>query len=70
MQVHAQTTPVCNRSYTVQAGDFCDGISAAQNVSTYQLATVNPVINPTCTNLFVGQVRYLLRLPIATVTNT
>ncbi|KAF5309247.1 hypothetical protein D9619_012776 [Psilocybe cf. subviscida] len=55
VQVSAQTTPVCNRSYTVQPGDFCDGISAAQNVSTYQLANVNPVINPMCTNLFVGQ---------------
>ncbi|KAF5309129.1 hypothetical protein D9619_012784 [Psilocybe cf. subviscida] len=55
VQVHAQTTPVCHRSYTVQAGDFCDGISAAQNVSTYQLSNVNPTINQACTNLFVGQ---------------
>lgn len=26
--------PACARNYTVQAGDFCDGISASQNVST------------------------------------
>ena len=25
----------CARNYTVQPGDFCDAISAAQNVSTY-----------------------------------
>ncbi|KAF8189635.1 hypothetical protein BJ912DRAFT_965962 [Pholiota molesta] len=47
----------CARNYTVQAGDFCDAISAAQNVSTYQLATVNSaIIDPTCSNLFVGEV--------------
>ncbi|KAF8166817.1 hypothetical protein BJ912DRAFT_1002031, partial [Pholiota molesta] len=41
----------CARNYTVQAGDFCDAISAAQNVSTYQLATVNSaIIDPTCSN--------------------
>lgn len=25
----------CARNYTVQPGDFCDKISASQNVSTY-----------------------------------
>ncbi|KAF8995646.1 hypothetical protein BDQ17DRAFT_1412103 [Cyathus striatus] len=46
----------CDREYTVQLGDFCDGISAAQNVSTYQLATVNAgVINSDCSNLFEGE---------------
>jgi len=46
----------CTRSYTVEAGDICDGISAAQNVSTYQLAVLNPSINAGCTNLMPGQV--------------
>jgi len=45
----------CSRNYTVQAGDYCDSISAAQNVSTYQLATVNSgVFNSDCTNLQPG----------------
>ena len=33
MVVFAQNQQ-CTRSYTVKAGDICDGISAAQNVST------------------------------------
>jgi LysM repeat protein len=42
----------CSRQYTIMDGDTCDGISAAQNVSTYQLATVNAgTINSDCTNL-------------------
>ncbi|KAJ3997124.1 hypothetical protein F5050DRAFT_1754374 [Lentinula boryana] len=45
----------CTRSYTVQDGDICDSISAAQNVSTYQLAAVNSgVIDSTCSNLQPG----------------
>jgi LysM repeat protein len=46
----------CMRTYTVESGDVCDGISAAQNVSTYQLAVLNPSINAGCTNLMPGQV--------------
>jgi len=50
--VAAQT---CTRNYTVQIGDICDGISAAQNVSTYQLAIVNSgIIDSNCTNLQPG----------------
>ncbi|KZT64809.1 carbohydrate-binding module family 50 protein, partial [Daedalea quercina L-15889] len=45
----------CSRNYTVQAGDICDSISAAQNVSTYQLATVNPGIDTHCDNLTPGE---------------
>jgi len=45
----------CTRSYTVKEGDICDGISAANNVSTYQLAVVNPQIDATCNNLQPGQ---------------
>jgi len=45
----------CTRTYTVRDHDICDSISAANNVSTYQLAVVNPVINSDCTNLFQGQ---------------
>ncbi|TFK33715.1 hypothetical protein BDQ12DRAFT_690789 [Crucibulum laeve] len=55
--VHAQVASNCTRTYTVQAGDVCDLISAAQGVSTFQLATVNAgVINSDCTNLFVDEV--------------
>ncbi|KAA1477848.1 hypothetical protein DENSPDRAFT_845056 [Dentipellis sp. KUC8613] len=44
----------CN--YTVQAGEYCDLISAAKNVSTYQLAVVNAdAVNAECTNLQPGQ---------------
>ncbi|KAI0249274.1 hypothetical protein BJV78DRAFT_1129951 [Lactifluus subvellereus] len=46
----------CTRTYAVQEGDFCDKISAAHNVSTYQLAVVNPSINSDCTNLLPGQI--------------
>ncbi|KAG6328517.1 hypothetical protein ID866_10572 [Astraeus odoratus] len=45
----------CTRTYTVQSGDICDSISAANHVSTYQLAVVNyPNIDPGCTNLVPG----------------
>ncbi|KAG9087065.1 hypothetical protein FRC06_002754 [Ceratobasidium sp. 370] len=47
----------CTRTYTVQTGDWCDTISQAHNVSTYQLSTVNAdKIDDACTNLEVGQV--------------
>lgn len=52
--VHVLATS-CTRTYTVQNGDICDSISAANNVSTYQLAVVNPEINHDCTNLLPGQ---------------
>ncbi|KAH8101466.1 hypothetical protein BXZ70DRAFT_94548 [Cristinia sonorae] len=46
----------CAREYVVQPGDFCDKISAAQNVSTFQLAEVNKAtIDPLCDNLFPGE---------------
>jgi LysM repeat protein len=45
----------CTRTYTVRDGDICDSISAANNVSTYQLAVLNPAINSDCTNLLPGQ---------------
>ncbi|KAK0455686.1 uncharacterized protein EV420DRAFT_1272111 [Desarmillaria tabescens] len=46
----------CAREYTVVTGDTCNGISTAQNVSTFQLAHVNTVIDAACDNLQVGQV--------------
>ncbi|KAI0290934.1 hypothetical protein B0F90DRAFT_1651662, partial [Multifurca ochricompacta] len=46
----------CTRTYTAQEGDYCDKISAAHNVSTYQLAVLNPPINSDCTNLIPGQI--------------
>ncbi|KAF5309395.1 hypothetical protein D9619_012310 [Psilocybe cf. subviscida] len=46
----------CSRTYTVQEADYCDKISAAQNVSTYQLAVSNAdAVGKDCTNLQVGQ---------------
>ncbi|KAK7688038.1 hypothetical protein QCA50_008408 [Cerrena zonata] len=49
-------TPSCARTYTVQSGDFCDKISAAQNASTFQLADANKgVIDAACDNLFIGE---------------
>ncbi|KAG0691685.1 hypothetical protein DFH29DRAFT_1084197 [Suillus ampliporus] len=43
-----QTLPAdYDHNITVEAGDTCDGISAAHNVSTYQLAAVNSgIIDP------------------------
>ncbi|KAJ7489568.1 hypothetical protein FB451DRAFT_693571 [Mycena latifolia] len=42
----------CNRHYTVKAGDICDSISAANNVSSYQLQTINAgYIDADCSNL-------------------
>lgn len=53
--VQSASAGPCVRSYTIQAGDICDSISAAQNVSTYQLATINAgVFNSDCTNLAPG----------------
>ncbi|PSR81320.1 hypothetical protein PHLCEN_2v6399 [Hermanssonia centrifuga] len=44
----------CTRTYTITDGDICDSISAAHNVSTYQLAVVNPKIDAQCNNLQPG----------------
>ncbi|KAJ7139036.1 hypothetical protein C8R44DRAFT_727150 [Mycena epipterygia] len=45
----------CNRHYTVKEGDICDSISAANNVSTYQLKTINAgYIDTGCGNLVPG----------------
>lgn len=46
----------CVRSYTIKEGDICDGISGANNVSTYQLAVINNgVINSACSDLTPGK---------------
>jgi len=45
----------CVRQYTIKEGDTCDKISAAQNVSTYQLAVINKDINDKCSNLMPKQ---------------
>ncbi|KAF8326834.1 uncharacterized protein EI90DRAFT_2998980 [Cantharellus anzutake] len=45
----------CTRNYTVIKGDTCDAISQTHNVSTYQLAVLNPTINSGCTNLEISQ---------------
>jgi len=45
----------CTRNYTVVAGDICDSISKANNVSTYQLAAVNAnTVDALCSNLEIG----------------
>ncbi|EIW76007.1 hypothetical protein CONPUDRAFT_77031 [Coniophora puteana RWD-64-598 SS2] len=46
----------CTRNYTVQEGDICDSVSAANNVSTYQFAVVNyGIVDDECNNLTPGQ---------------
>jgi LysM repeat protein len=58
LAVSAQTALAasCSRTYTVMAGDYCDKISAAQNVSTYQLAVSNAnAVGEDCSNLQIGQ---------------
>lgn len=46
----------CTRRYTIKRGDTCDTIAAANNVSTYQLAVVNPsFLGPACANLGIGE---------------
>lgn len=46
----------CVRQYTVKPNDICDGISASQGVSTYQLAVINNgIINDQCTNLIPNE---------------
>ncbi|TBU40699.1 hypothetical protein BD309DRAFT_328569 [Dichomitus squalens] len=53
--VNAQVSN-CARNYTVVSGDTCDEICAKENVSSFQLATVNnATINADCTNLFPGE---------------
>ncbi|KXN85107.1 hypothetical protein AN958_11684 [Leucoagaricus sp. SymC.cos] len=45
----------CARKYTVKEGDICDSISAANKVSTYQLAVVNHGhVDSACGNLIPG----------------
>lgn len=45
----------CVRRYTVKEGDTCNSISAANKVSTYQLATINKgYIDSQCSNLEPG----------------
>ncbi|KAF8066904.1 hypothetical protein FPV67DRAFT_1670373 [Lyophyllum atratum] len=46
----------CARKYTIQEGDICDSISAAKNVSTYQLSAINVgTIDNSCGNLIPGK---------------
>ncbi|KAH9475834.1 hypothetical protein JR316_0011394 [Psilocybe cubensis] len=54
----------CTRSYTIQDGDYCDKISQAQNVSTYQLAVVNSdSVDTSCSNLKPGASLCLAQKP-------
>jgi hypothetical protein len=54
--VQLVSADTCTRTYTAQAGDICDSISAANDVSTYQLAVVNVgIIDEACDNLVIGQ---------------
>ncbi|EIN04727.1 hypothetical protein PUNSTDRAFT_122751 [Punctularia strigosozonata HHB-11173 SS5] len=48
--------PNCARNYTVQLGDTCNSIAAAQNVPTLQLEEVNAdKIDADCSNLALGE---------------
>lgn len=53
--VFADLPTDCARDYTVHLHDTCDLISAWYNVSTYQLAHVNPQIDAACDNLGEGE---------------
>ncbi|KIP07338.1 hypothetical protein PHLGIDRAFT_13290 [Phlebiopsis gigantea 11061_1 CR5-6] len=57
----AQFPSDCDRTYSVQAGDTCNSISENHDVSSFQLAFVNTVINADCSNLFIGQLLCLGR---------
>jgi len=46
----------CNIVYVVVAGDVCDVVSAAHNISTSILYQNNPQINSDCTNIYIGEV--------------
>jgi len=46
----------CTRTYTVQPGDYCDLISAANNASTWQMAVLNSdAVKNDCGSLQPGQ---------------
>lgn len=51
----AATQGACVRQYSVNAGDTCNSICAAQGVSTYQILAINPDIDYACGNLMPGQ---------------
>lgn len=54
--VRADIPANCARTAFVQAGDTCNSISAAQGVSTFQLAFVNPTsIDANCDTLIAGE---------------
>ncbi|TIA88383.1 hypothetical protein E3P99_02664 [Wallemia hederae] len=54
--VVATAAATCTRTYTVKGDEYCDQISAAQGISTYQLAANNfDKINEDCTNLQAGE---------------
>ncbi|KAH9065550.1 hypothetical protein EDB87DRAFT_1554630 [Lactarius vividus] len=48
----AQAREGCSRTGAVLEDDTCDKLSARDNVSTFQLADANPVINAACDNIF------------------
>lgn len=45
----------CNEKYTVQRGDTCNSIAAAEGVPTNQIICQNPAINAACTNLAIDE---------------
>jgi LysM repeat protein len=52
----SRSSSACANTYTIQEGDYCDAISAAQNVSTYQLIALNTdKVMDDCDNLQSGQ---------------
>jgi len=46
----------CLQTYTVVSGDYCDAIAAKFSLTLAELMEMNTAINPTCSNLAIGQV--------------
>jgi len=57
----AAPPPPAGAVVTVAAGEFCEGIAAANGVSVAQIIANNPAVNAGCTNLQVGQTLNLRR---------
>lgn len=60
------TTGTCPKPYIVKSGDYCASIAGSAGLTTAQLLSFNSAINPTCTNLQVGQKLCLVSIAAAT----
>ncbi|GAB5588510.1 hypothetical protein Unana1_03410 [Umbelopsis nana] len=48
-------TVSCQKQYIVQANDKCYKIASAYKIKASQLLKWNPQVNPSCTNLYIGE---------------